>query len=61
MSISEIKDFKICSYSQTAIAMLALSENEHALYSQTIPTTLLDSGATRHFSGVKSDFRALKH
>ncbi len=42
-------------------AMLALSENEHALHSRTnSTTTMLDSGATRHFSGIRSDFENLK-
>jgi hypothetical protein len=45
-----------------AIAMLALSENEHALYSCTNSTTImLDSRATRHFSRIRSDFKNLKH
>ena len=45
-----------------ATAMPALSENEHALYSCTNSTTImLDSGATRHFSGIRSDFENLKH
>jgi len=42
--------------------MLALSENEHALHSCTNSTTImLDSRATRHFSGIRSDFENLKH
>ena len=45
-----------------ATAMPALSENEHALHSCTnSTTTMLDSGATRHFSGIRSDFQNLKH
>ena len=48
--------------SAKATAMPALSENEHALHSRTNSTTImLDSGATRHFSGIRSDFENLKH
>jgi hypothetical protein len=41
MSISKIKDSEICTYSQTATAMLALSKNKHILYSQTIPVAIM--------------------
>ena len=45
-----------------ATAMLALSENEHALHSRTNSITImLDSGAIRHFSRIRSDFENLKH
>ena len=49
------------SYAILLYAMLSVTSHEHALHTANKTHSYLDLGATRHFSGLKSDFTQLKH
>ena len=49
------------SYAIPPYAMPSVTSHEHALHTANKTHSYLDSGATRHFSGIKSDFTQLKH
>ena len=49
------------SYAIPPYAMPSVTGHEHALYTANKTHLYLDLGATRHFSGLKSDFTQLKH
>ena len=64
MSLDQIKDagfpyFTVPSYKSYAIPLYAMplvTSYEHALHTANKTYSYLDLGATRHFSGLKSDF-----
>jgi len=49
------------SYAIPPYAMPLVTSHKHALYTTNKTYLYLDSGAMRHFSGLKSDFTQLKH
>ena len=72
MSLDQIKDagflyFTVPSYESygsyaiTPYAIPSVTGHEHALHTANKTYSYLDLGATRHFSGLKSDFTQLKH
>ena len=60
MSHDQIKDAGF-PYLTVPYAMPSVTGHEHALHIANKVQSHLDSGATRHFSGIKSDFTQLKH
>jgi hypothetical protein len=60
MSHDQIKDAGF-PYLTVPHAMPSVTGHEYALHIANKAQSYLDSGATRHFSGIKSDFTQLKH
>ena len=63
MSYDQIKDAGFLCFTVLYIshAMPLVTSHEYALRTVNKVQLYLDSGATRHFSGIKSDFTQLKH
>ena len=63
MLYNQIKDagFPCFTIPYVSHAMPSVTSHEYALRTVNKVQSYLDSGATRHFSGIKSDFTQLKH
>ena len=61
MTSEQIKDAGFPYTASNTDAFPVITNVDFALHTNTKVQSILDSGASRHFSGIKSDFKQLKH